>query len=72
MLRPILYYMYTAPIAGVIKRHGMGFHFYADDTHIYMSFNPADALQFKSVIERCIQDVQEWRVVNRLKLDGDD
>ena len=39
-----VYSMYTALIADVIKRQGMGFHFYADDTQIYMSFNPADAL----------------------------
>ena len=45
VLGPIRYSMYTAPIADVIKRHGMGFHFYADDTQIYMSFNPSDALQ---------------------------
>ena len=34
-------------------------------------FNPADALQSKSVIERCIQGVQQWMVVNKLKLNGD-
>ena len=62
VLGPILYSMYTAPSADVIKRHGMGFHFYADDTQLYMSFNPADALQSKSLIERCIQDVQQWMV----------
>ena len=71
VLGPILYSMYTAPIADVIKRHGMGFHFYADDTQIYLSFNPTDALQSKSLIEECIQDVQLWMVANKLKLNGD-
>jgi len=63
--------MYTAPIADVIKRHGMGYHFYADDTQIYPSFNPLDAFQSKSLIEECIQDVQLWMVPNKLKLNGD-
>ena len=63
--------MYTAPIADVIKRHGMRFHFYADDTPIYLSFNPLDASQSKSLIEECIQDVQLWMVTNKLKLNGD-
>ena len=49
--------MYTAPIADAIKRHGMGFHFYADDTQIHMSFNPAVALQSKSVILRGAEKV---------------
>ncbi|KAK2571207.1 hypothetical protein P5673_003773 [Acropora cervicornis] len=59
---PIVCSMHTAPIADVIKRNGMGFHFYTDDTQIYKPFHPADALQSKSVIERRIQD---------LKLNGD-
>ena len=64
--------MYTAPIADVTKRLGMaGYHFYADDTQIYMSFNPPDVLQSKSLIEECIQDVQLWMVANKLKLNGD-
>ena len=36
-----------------------------------MSFKPVDVLQSKSLIERCIQDVQQWMVVNKLKLNGD-
>ena len=70
-LGPILYSMYTAPIADVIKRHGMGFHLYADDTQLHMSFNPVDALKSRSLIKRCIQDVQQWMVVNTLELNGD-
>ena len=69
MLGSILYSMYAAPMADVIKHHGMGFHFYADDSQIYMSFK--DALQSKALIERCIQDVQQWIVVNKLKLNRD-
>ena len=33
-----------------------------------MSFNPSDAIQSKSLIVECIQDVQLWMVANRLKL----
>ena len=58
VLGPIVYSMYTASIADVIKRHGMGYHFYADETQIYLSFNPSDALQSKSRTEECIEDVQ--------------
>ena len=36
-----------------------------------MSFKPVDVLQSKSLIEMCIQDVQQWMVVNKLKLNGD-
>ena len=41
VLGPILYVLYTAPLADVIKEHNMSYHFYADDTQIYMSFQPS-------------------------------
>ena len=40
VLGPILYSMYTAPIEDAIKRHGMGYHFYADDTQINNVIQP--------------------------------
>ena len=30
-LRPILYVLYTAPLANILRFHEMQFHFYADD-----------------------------------------
>ena len=34
VLVPILYSMYTAPLADIIRQHGLNFHFYADNTQI--------------------------------------
>ena len=32
VLGPIVYSMYTAPLADIMRQHGLNFHFYADDT----------------------------------------
>ena len=42
VLGPILYLLYTAPLAEIIRSHGIVYHFYADDTHLYISFKGCD------------------------------
>ena len=56
VLGPILYSTYTAHLADVIRQHGMDFHYYADDTQVYMSFNPRAVNEkafAKASIEAC-------------------
>ena len=36
---PILYVLYTAPLADILQVHEMQFHFYADDTQLNISFS---------------------------------
>ena len=40
---PILYSMYTSPLADITSKHNMNHHFYADDSQIYLSFKPSGA-----------------------------
>ena len=37
---PIRFTMYTAPMSRIFQKHGVGYHTYADDIQIYVSFNP--------------------------------
>ena len=39
VLGPLLYLLYTTPLGGIVRKHGMMFHFYADDSQIYFSFD---------------------------------
>ena len=39
MLGPILYLLYTSPLGDIVRQYSMGYHFYADDTQLYLSFN---------------------------------
>ena len=38
VLGPILYLLYTAPLADILRFHDMQFHFYAYDTQLYIFF----------------------------------
>ena len=54
----------------------MGFHFYADDTQLYMylSFNSLDGDDQVSLvvqIECCVHDMDRWMARNKLKLNRD-
>ena len=41
VLGPILYLLYTSPLGDIIRKNDMEFHFYADDSQIYFSFDSA-------------------------------
>ena len=38
VLGPVLYLLYTAPLAQVIRSYGLDYHPYADDTQLYFAF----------------------------------
>ena len=50
----------------------MMFHFYADDTQIYFSFDSnTPELVTVSRLEACVKDVSDWMSSNKLKLNSD-
>ena len=38
VLGPQFFIIYTGPIAGIVKKHGLQVHLYADDIELYISF----------------------------------
>ena len=70
VLGPILYLLYTSPIGDIIRRHGLNYHLYADDTQLYLSFKPTPAEQPGSIakIEACVSEIDSWMLSNKLKL----
>ena len=71
VLGPLLYVLHTSPVADIIKRHNLTYHLYADDTQLYVSFKlGSDDLlsSAKASIEICVQEINNWMILNGLKL----
>jgi hypothetical protein len=49
----------------------MTWNFYADDTHIYISFKSSEAELAKSKIEECSLDIDQWMSQNMFKMNRD-
>ena len=71
VLGPLLYLLYTSPIADIINLHSLQYHLCADDSQLYISFKTdcfADLAQAKSSVELCVKDINWWMTNNMLKL----
>ena len=71
VLGPILYLLYTAPLVEIMRSHGLDYHFYADDTQLYISFKDCDVDVARLRVANSVADICHWMDVNELKLNHD-
>ena len=74
VLGPVLFTTYTIPIAAICKRHGVKYHIYADDTQLYITFDPSIPGDRKHALEKlkkCIQEIRAGMLIHKLKLKND-
>ena len=71
---PLLFTMYTSPLATLLRERGVHFHFYGNDSQIFLGFCVSDTPSVPEVIcrpEACVAAVRRWMRANMLQLNAD-
>ena len=68
VLGPLKFCLYLLPLSAILTFHKIGYHVYADDTQIYVSFKCDDPLQALGKINVCISDIRRWMILNKSKI----
>ena len=66
VLGPLLFSLYTTPLSTILSDSSIQFHFYADDTQLYVSFSSSDSSQSLTKLSTTLDLVHTWFCANRL------
>ena len=72
VLCPVLFSLYTNPISSIIHSHSsINYHFYADDTQLYITLSPTNFSHSIQTLTNCLNDIQNFMFTNKLKQNPD-
>ena len=71
VLGPILFIVYILPLGDIVRRHGVKFQLYADDSQLYLSFKKSDINAAVLRMEHLISDIRLWMIANLVKCNDD-
>ena len=70
----LLFAVYASKLFEIVQDHLPNAHCFADDTQLYLSFDPngpTDQAMALEVMERCISDLRKWMYRDKLKINDD-
>lgn len=71
ILGPLLFSLYVAPLEHLLASENVSFHFYADDTQVYISFSAKECTNALLKLGQVLNKLQQWFSLNRLSLNPD-
>ena len=66
VLGPVLFTVYTGTLAFLLEAHGVSYHFFADDTQLYIKVEDID--EAKHRLSFLLSDLKIWMARRKLKL----
>ncbi len=70
VLGPLLFSIYMLPLGTIIRKYGISFHCWADNTQLYISTRPDETSKL-SKLKESVQNVKDWMTNNFLLLNCD-
>ena len=68
VLGPLKFCLYLLPMSAILKYHKIGYHVYADNPQLYISFKCKQPLESISKVNSCLSDIRRWMITNKLKI----
>ena len=70
VIGPLLFTANITPLRDLIRKYGLEYHLYADDTQMHVSFSPGGDEQQNALnrLHSCLEEVGQWSRSNLLKL----
>ena len=72
VLGPVLFCIYTLPLGPIFQKYNLDYHFFADDSQIYIEFKSMECLDAELInLQKCIAEIKTWMDENFLRLNSD-
>ena len=68
VLLPLLFTLYTTPLGHILSDTPISYHFYANDTQLYISFQSPKADNSPTILSSVLDSVHAWLTSNRLSV----